>query len=221
MDCWTIVVAIATAIGALATAGMAFATFRTLNQNREQLNELKHQWDEEQRPRIRFSCIFALSSMILKITNVGKETAYNITLNINEDFIDIIPAKHKARLKRITKQPISIEGGVSKYFILCTTDDKGYWDPIKEAEINIEGTYNTVYNIYERFNVGEFIFGSTIVNDNMTDSVYYIKKGLIVQNDEYMPIQKSLDIIAKKVGSNKIEEDTQEPKTINEILSGF
>ena len=43
-----------------------------------------------------------------------------------------------------------------------------------------------------------------MVKDELTLAVERIKKGMIVQNDQYYPIQKSLDIIAKSM--NKIKE---------------
>lgn len=45
----------------------------------------------------------------------------------------------------------------------------------------------------------------------------YMKKGLIVQNDQYMPIQKSLDMIAKSIQKveHSLEEITQ-PKEVQE-----
>ena len=42
----------------------------------------------------------------------------------------------------------------------------------------------------------------------------YMKKGLIVQNDSYMPVQKSLDIIAKSI--RKVDQSLDE---INERLN--
>lgn len=41
-----------TAIGAIITALMMVATFYTVYQNSKQLNELKRQWNESNRPRL-------------------------------------------------------------------------------------------------------------------------------------------------------------------------
>ena len=36
-----------------------------------------------------------------------------------------------------------------------------------------------------------------VVNDELTNNIEDIRKGTVVNNDQFYPIQKSLDIIAK------------------------
>lgn len=41
--------------------------------------------------------------------------------------------------------------------------------------------------------------GSMKIKDELVASMEDIKKGLVLNNKRYMPIQKSLDVIAKKI----------------------
>ena len=41
--------------------------------------------------------------------------------------------------------------------------------------------------------------GSMKIKDELAASMEGIQKGLVLNNQQYMPIQKSLDVIAKKI----------------------
>lgn len=41
--------------------------------------------------------------------------------------------------------------------------------------------------------------GSLKIKDELVASIEGIQKGLVLNNQQYMPIQKSLDVIAKKI----------------------
>lgn len=41
--------------------------------------------------------------------------------------------------------------------------------------------------------------GSIKIKDELVASVQGIQKGLVLTNNQYMPIQRSLDVIAKKI----------------------
>ena len=83
-----------TAISAIATFGMAIATFVTLRQNGKQLKEIKRQWDEDNRPILEINLVnppFSLDSMDLyfEIINIGKGVAKNISIFFDESITDI------------------------------------------------------------------------------------------------------------------------------------
>lgn len=54
-----------------------------------------------------------------------------------------------------------------------------------------------------------------VVQGDLETTMSYMKKGLIVQNDQYMPVQKSLDMIAKSI--KKVEGSLEEIKQIKEV----
>lgn len=190
-----------TFLSAIASFAMVLITWCSLKQNEKQLNELKRQWDEKKRARLSFSIIPSQKWYFLKITNIGGESAFNINLKFNSDFIDNISIENAQKFfMKLQENPFSIESGRSKYLLIgCSIENPTkYWKDKCEV-ITIKGFYCDEYIVDERVNILEYTIGGSVVNDELTTIAEYIKKGLIVQNDSYYPIQKSLDIIAKKI----------------------
>ena len=121
------------------------------------------------------------------------------------------------------RKPFCIEAGVSKYYYIspiytegsCTIggketytgkEIKQWLDEHKSDKIEITGQYCDLFDIKEEFSIDEFINGGIVVKDELTLAVERIKMGMIVQNNQYAPIQKSLDIIAESISKNKIKE---------------
>jgi len=180
------------AISALASFAMVFVTWLSLRQ-------MRRQWREERRPRLNFSIAVNQSWYELKISNLGKENAYNIALNFNAKFIETLTSERRTVFERLQNSPFAIEASCSKYYMICACED---WK--KECDvIEIAGKYCNKYVFEESVCIDEYITGSSVFNDNLTNDIGYIKKGLIVQNNSYYPIQKSLDIIAKKISESK------------------
>lgn len=68
----------------------------------------------------------------------------------------------------------------------------------KNVVIRMKGLYNDIYTIDEELSMSMFLDKTfMVVNGDLETTMGHIKKGLVVQNDSYMPIQKSLDQIAK------------------------
>lgn len=208
----------ATYIGAIASFAMVLITWFTLKQNKisleqnekllkqnnDQLEELKRQWKENNRARLSFSIIASQTWYHLKITNTGTETAYNINLIFENDFINTLPQEvFKSQFININNRPFAIEGHKSNYYTICSSLEKDFLD--KDLKIIMNGSYCDRFNIDESLSISEYITKSTIVNDDLTIAVEYMKKGIIVQNDQYMPIQKSLHKIAEKLEKIEIE----------------
>lgn len=109
---WTAVIAIITAITALVAV-------IALWQNKQQLKEMRQQWLEDRRARLSFGIISNDGLFLLRITNVGKETAYNISMTLAGDPIDNHYSEAiKNSYTRLQNQSFAIEAGVSKYFYL-------------------------------------------------------------------------------------------------------
>lgn len=213
------------AISAIVTAIMALIAIISLCQNRRQLRILKEQWREDNRARLNFSVIVNDELYLLKISNIGKETAYNIKLNLSGDLIDNHYSDSiKDLYKKLQSRAIAIEAGVSKYFYISrvksldggpiqirgdkaahTQESVNKWiDDNRDKPLKITGSYCDKYDINESFCISDFIMdGSLRLKDDLVASVQGIKKGLVLTNDQYMPIQKSLHIIADKIKKDK------------------
>ncbi len=77
-----------TAVSAIATLIMAIATFFTIRQNKKQLDEMKRQWSEERKPRIRLSIENYGIHCYLKVENLGVVPAYNVKLTIDPQSVN-------------------------------------------------------------------------------------------------------------------------------------
>ena len=200
-----------TYIGAIASFAMVFITWWTLIQNKKQLNELKRQWEEQNRARISFSITPNQLHYHLKITNIGKENAFNINMKFNDSFINnITDNTFQNYLKELQNNPFSLEAGCSKYLTICRGDGALlYWNN-KCQEIEIKGMYCNRYEINTKVPLGEYMLAGMVHNDELTTIMGYMKKGIIVQNDLYMPIQKSLDMIAKKIDKIQIDDNNDQ-----------
>lgn len=84
----------------------------------------------------------------------------------------------------------------------CEEVNKTWKD--KNVIIKMKGRYNDSFPIDEELDMNFFMDKAfVLVQGDLETTMSYIKKGLIVQNNSYMPVQKSLDQIAKSL--NKLE----------------
>lgn len=202
---WTLNTIDWNAISSIITLVALIIALISLRQNSKQLKEMKRQWDEENRPNINISIAISQAWFVLKISNIGKKDAFNINIKFNDEFIESIPDRNfKKGYLSLQSKPFFIEKGKSKYFMIDSCKEtKNNWKD-KDGTIVVTGTYCNKYTINETLDINEFIIESSLkVNDELTTIMEYIKQGLIVQNNGYMPIQKSLDAIAKKITSEK------------------
>ena len=175
---------------------MVFITYKTLKQNNEQLDELKRQWEDEHRPRINISIAIYRKALFIKIKNIGVGNATNIKLSFNKDFIMKLPKeKYKDLYLNVEKRPFSIEPGGAKYILIGFCEDiQKEWEN-KSVVLNIVGTYCSKYTINETFCMEDFITQRFM---EVKDALWEIADGLSCPNSDHYPIQKSLDVIAKK-----------------------
>lgn len=114
---WMIDIIDWTAVGAIMTALMAIVTLLTVRQNRKQLKELRRQWDYENRPHISLAIVPRSFKYFLKIRNVGKNSAKEVSININDAFkatFDNVSIKH---IDHLTKS-FPMEANDTKYVFL-------------------------------------------------------------------------------------------------------
>lgn len=114
------------AISAIATAVMAFLTYRSIRYGKEQLAEMKAQWEEEKRPYLE---LFPVAppfthkdgSLAIEVKNIGKSTATNVFIEIEDSFIegfnnDLV----KKQIISVCSQKYRILPGDSKFITLCS-----------------------------------------------------------------------------------------------------
>ena len=199
-------------LSSIASFGMIFFTYRSLQQNKTQIEELRLQREEDERARLVISVIVYQTSFMLKISNIGKRNVFNAIINFNEDFISELVEKRFQEGFRQLSKPFFVEAGTSRYLYIgrCPEVNKAWKD--KNVVIKINGSYNNIYTIEEDIDMNWFLDKTfMVVQGDLETTMSYMKKGLIVQNDQYMPVQKSLDMIAKSIHNveQSLEEITQ------------
>lgn len=71
-----------TYLSAIASFAMVFITWKTLEQNREQLDEIKRQWDEQNKPKVFCSLEKDNSDILLVIYNASSNVATDVRVSI-------------------------------------------------------------------------------------------------------------------------------------------
>lgn len=179
---WTAVGAVATAFSCILTAIMACIAYKSLCQNKKQLDEMRKQRDEDCRARLTAETISWQNMFLLKISNVGKETAYDIHLSIYGDlvknhFSDAI----KQNFESISRRCFCMVSGRELYYLispvrsdsLCTIEGSTYdgedinrWlDDNYLSSLFIKGTYKSrgKHTIEESFCIKDFIVGKPLI----------------------------------------------------------
>lgn len=187
-------------LSAIASFGMIYFTYRSLQENRKQLEEIKRQREEDERARLVFSVIVYEHAFMLKISNIGKRNVYEASIRFNEEFLKELPEERFEEGYRQLGKSFFVEAGTSRYlFIGWCQDINDVWKK-KNVVIKMNGSYNGVYNIDEEIEMNLFLDKTfMVVQGDLETTMGHIKKGLVVQNNSYMPIQKSLDQIAKTI----------------------
>ena len=196
-------------LSSIASFGMIFFTYRSLQQNKTQIEELRLQREEDERARLVISVIVYQTSFMLKISNIGKRNVFNAIINFNEDFISELVEKRFQEGFRQLSKPFFVEVGTSRYLYIghCPEVNEAWKN--KNVVIRMNGSYNNIYTIEEEIDMNWFLDKTfMVVQGDLETTMSYMKKGLIVQNDQYMPVQKSLDMIAKSI--QKVEHSLEE-----------
>lgn len=192
---WTAVAAIATGLSAFATAIMAGVTVRSLTQNKAQLDEIKKQFDEENRARLLFEIVSVQDLFLLKIVNVGKSTAFDVHFTIKSKLIDNhFSMDIKSCFEETAQKNFILVPKRCLYLYLSsvytsknhTIFDKKYsstiindWlDKYKNEKIFITGQYCGKYKINEEFSIADFIGMEhcIVIHDDITIALQEINK---------------------------------------------
>lgn len=188
------------AIAAIVSFCMIILTFISLLQSRKQLKEMKRQWDENNRPNICINVIVYNKAYFLQIANIGNVDATNVRLKFNEEFISNIKSQIQSYYNAINDSSFFVESGNKRYMYIGWCEEINESWKKKDFSIVVRGKYNDRYEVDVTIPISDFVGKGFFVVLSETDRLLeHIKKGTVVQNDQYYPIQKSLDIIAKRI----------------------
>ena len=144
-------------IGAFASAGMILFTYKTLKHNKEQLNELKRQWEEEHKPEIVAHLVGHNNYFYICVKNISKSSAKNIKMFITHEPIKDGIGFRNEFLNKISKMNFSLEPLGRRYInlnIVYLQHNKEYND-----YIGLKFTFdpNNEYCVDLPFSDGSFI----------------------------------------------------------------
>lgn len=151
-----------TYISAIASFAMVFITWRALQQNKEQLEEIKRQWNEQNKPILSFKIIYLNNVFYLKAENTGKSSIVNAKLILGEraqtilqrEGIDISCRKEG----KILDNALNLGANDSQSYPLCLYRETGNFDYF---DITVEYNNNTEYHKIDMTLPYEF----SIIND--------------------------------------------------------
>ena len=195
---WMMVVI--TVVYVIATIAICFANFSSANAAKKQLEEMKKQYAEENRPNIQVELAFERRAFyILRFVNHGKITAQNVQITLSDDFFDGIKGTNFYTLLKKQSGKNCVIGIGQKYDIVFADDSTDKKIPIS-GKITYEAngqTYNNDFCI--NFENYAAIFS---VNSEQYDFLQEIKK----QNKELNEINKSLKNLISVISENKNNE---------------
>lgn len=146
----------ATYYGAIASFVMIYYTARTLKNNKEQLNEMKRQWQEEHRPEIIAYLVAHENFLHLCVKNISIITVKNIRISINhisdkKDFL--FP---KQAIENINNAIFSIEPSGCRYI---NTYVYANYNTTEDDYLGLRFTFddNNEYNVNLPFKVASYV----------------------------------------------------------------
>ena len=182
------------AVSAIATLLMTIATFVTIIYTRKQMKEVQKQWKETNKAHLAFSIISDSGLFMLKIENAGNRTAYDVHINIDDEFINkMLIADFADQLKGLSEKKMVLQPGRSLHYAISpirsdkdgtiTTHNGTYshndvnknLNIILKEHIIIKGSYNEHEKINECFSIDDFV-GSIIVYSQTEKGLNEISK---------------------------------------------
>lgn len=212
-----------TAIGAIVTSLMMFATLCSLYQNRQQLKELKKQWHESNRARLNVRIIVYNKAYYIEYHNSGKDDAYNVNISINDEFYQNIDEKANKYYKQALESSDFVAAGRSIYHFIgfCETINNAWKQ--KDFVIVISGTYNDEYSLHVELPIKHFIQKNhAVVRTPLEHSLNDIAEGLVKPHSvaKHKESQVSLEAIAKSLEAiaKSLEKITTDKNSNNKDL---
>ena len=203
------------AVSAISNIVMAIIAFGSLVFSFYLLYRERKDRIEDIRARLSFSIVEWQDFYMLKIANVGKETAYGIKLNVTGPPITDNPiGLVRDVFKKLKNGTINIEAGNSVYYLISPSESAkeeqgldggkkyhmsdilGWLDSQVNEPIIITGKYNNRYDVQESFTIRDFNqYGAFVVNDPLQS----IAEAIVSHDFDDKSIQKNIQIIAQEI----------------------
>lgn len=107
---------IITAVYVIATIAICRANIKAANASRAQLDEMKRQYEEENRPIIEAEFLCERRTWyVIRFVNHGKQTAQHVKIMLNQEFIDSLPEENFKRSLEQQKEKECIIGAGQHY----------------------------------------------------------------------------------------------------------
>lgn len=192
-------------IGSLASFAMIVITVHTLKQNKQQLDEMKRQWEEEHRPHLTCRIIVNKRAFFLQISNPSNYDASNVIISFGEELIENIDNKFKDMYINTSRNPVYISAGKAWNCMIgwCEEVNKDWKD--KNFNIIVDVKYNDKYYLNAVIPINTFVNRiNMLIQSPMEDSLEDLVSGLVKPHSvfKHKTVQVSLEEIS--ITLNKI-----------------
>lgn len=195
-----------TAVSAIATFVMAYITYKTLRQNKIQLERLEEQRIEDKRARFSSEIIKRERMYLLKVENVGKETAYDVSIKLSGNPISYhVIDRYKKELQELADKKLILPAGKSLYFVLAPAYGQSYGFYTSEDYVHAE----EVKKWFDKYGHEPIQVTIYFNNKYVSEEILYFSNMYSVNN---VIVQDNLDVITQ------ILKDTQKSLKNKKII---
>lgn len=177
----------------------------------------KKERKEDIRARLSFSIINWHGFYMLRIANVGKETAYHINLNVTgKPIIENLYPFVRSVFEKLSKMSFCLEAGKDAYYLISPDESSNRYNGLEgdlqlssskiqewlqeydDEDIHITGKYCDKYKVQEDLSIREYLIWGSFEHK---DAIEYIADSLLSRDPKVKSIQNNIDLIAKAIGS--------------------
>lgn len=166
------------------------AAFRSARAAYAQVKELRRQYAEENRPLIEVEFLFEKRAFCgLRFINHGRRTANNVSIKLNQSFVDSLPESNYIDMLRNAEKKSCVIG-VEQHYDLFIGSVKGYKQAESKQPAKGHITYESNGQVYE----SDF----EIDMENYV-TIYTINNGQEDMRDKFKEQNKELEEIRKAI----------------------
>lgn len=163
---------IITAVYVLATIFICRANIKSAEATREQVAEVKRQYEGEHRAYISYQFIFERRTWYgMRFTNHGKRVANHVQIKLSQEFLDSISAFQMGRgLKELSEKEFSL--GIGQSYDIFFGADEFRSNPNKKPIVG-EITYQDSHETYcEAFDIDFEKYGTIFSVNSLADDLH-------------------------------------------------
>ena len=158
-----------TAASAIATAIMAWLTYETIQNSKEQVETMKRQWEKENRAYLEILPVFMPftrkeGDLAIEIRNIGNKTAFDISISIEKNFRNGFPIDSiKQKIDKICNEKYRILPNGTKTLVISSVRMMGnkntlFGENISEEKLQELNNYlkDFSFRVHCKYNRDEF-----------------------------------------------------------------